>query len=171
MIPQVFLGGDGAGGGEYKNWIPHRESHQNLISKIFNWLPALADFNCPSKKKTDGCNLSSLGLNLMILGGLKEQIINRVSPPSLSTGNWSRHVVRVVSNHGSFPHLKHTCFAGLLTAKTDMTMEKNNHLKSFEDVFPCISYLAMLVYWRIRVTILDHPFFIVKTSSRRPWGA
>ena len=105
MIPQVFLGGDGAGGGEYKNWIPHRESHQNLISKIFNWLPALADFNCPSKKKTDGCNLSSLGLNLMILGGLKEQIINRVSPPSLSTGNWSRHVVRVVSNHGSFPHL------------------------------------------------------------------
>jgi len=51
MIPQVFLGGDGAGGGEYKNWIPHRESHQNLISKIFNWLPALADFKCPSKKK------------------------------------------------------------------------------------------------------------------------
>ena len=69
-------------------------------------------------------------------GGSKEQIVNRVPPPSLSTGNWSQHVIRVISNHGSFPHLKHTCFTGLLTPKTDMTMEKNNHLKSFEDVFP-----------------------------------
>ena len=150
MILQVFLGGDGAGGGE-----SHRKSHQNLISKIFNWLPALAEFDCPSKKiRWMQFQRSSWFCTT-----------HPVYPLEIGHGMWL----------GSFPitgHF-HTWNTHASLVYSPQNWHHDGKKQPFEIIWRCISYLDMLVYWRIISSqFWTIHFFIAKTGlEARRWGA